>query len=165
MTNRNTPPDASVFRRVLSHYPTGVSVVTATDSDGSHVGFVVGTFNSVSLDPPLIGFFVDKRSTSWARIAKIGKFCVNILSSGQHEVCRRFAVSGGDKFNGVSHRANGNGSPILDGVVAWLECSLDAVHEAGDHFIALGLVTNLAAEAAMKPLLFHQGELVTVEGS
>lgn len=165
MSNSNSPSDASNFRRVLSHYPTGVCVITATDSDGSRIGFVVGTFNSVSLDPPLIGFFADKRSTSWARIAKVGKFCVNILSSGQRDICRRFSVKSEDKFSCVSHRLSANGSPILDDVVAWLECSVEAEYEAGDHFIALGRVTSLAAEATTKPLVFLQGELMTVASS
>lgn len=123
--------DPSSFRKVLSHYPTGVCVVTATDPDGSHLGFVVGTFNSVSLDPPLIGFYPDKRSSSWARISKVGKFCVNVLASGQQDLCSRFSSRLPDKFASVSHRVSENGSPILDAVVAWLDCSLEAEHAGG----------------------------------
>lgn len=146
----------------MSHYPTGVCVVTATDPDGSHLGFVVGTFNSVSLDPPLIGFYPDKLSSSWARISKVGKFCVNVLASGQQDLCSRFSSRLPDKFASVSHRVSENGSPILDAVVAWLDCSLEAEHEAGDHYIALGRVTNMAVERITNPLVFLKGQLVTV---
>jgi 3-hydroxy-9,10-secoandrosta-1,3,5(10)-triene-9,17-dione monooxygenase reductase component len=162
MSTVNSPTDIPTFRRVLSHYPTGVCAVTAIDTDGSRIGFVVGTFNSVSLDPPLIGFFADKRSSSWARIAKVGKFCVNILSSEQHDICRRLSTRSEDKFKSVSHRLSPNGLPILDDVVGWIECSVEAVHEAGDHYIALGRVISLDADARTKPLVFLQGQLTTV---
>ena len=162
MSEFNILPDTANFRRVLGHYPTGVCAITAIDNDGSKVGFVVGTFNSVSLEPPLIGFFADKRSVSWARIAKVGKFCVNILSSEQKDICRCLSGKSEDKFNSVSHRLSPSGLPILDDVVGWLECSMEAIHEAGDHYIALGRVTSLDAEAIIKPLVFLQGQLTTV---
>jgi flavin reductase (DIM6/NTAB) family NADH-FMN oxidoreductase RutF len=149
--------DNAEFRRVLGHYPTGVCIVTASDADGA-AGLAVGSFTSVSLEPPLVAFFPDKRSSSWPRIDKIGKFCVNVLASDQQELCRQFASSGGDKFAGVSHRSSSNGSPILDGVVAWIDCTLHAVHEAGDHYIVLGEVVALSVETPSRPLLFFQGE-------
>lgn len=149
--------DGATFRRVLGHYPTGVCVVTAVDETGAPIGMAVGSFTSVSLDPPLVAFFPDKRSTSWPRIEKAGRFCVNVLSSEQEHVCRQFSASGSDKFAGISHRVSANGSPILDGVVAWIDCELDAVHEAGDHYIVLGRVVALEVEKAGLPLLFFQG--------
>lgn len=149
--------DSANFRRVLGHYPTGVCVVTAIDDLGVPVGMVVGSFTSVSLDPPLVAFFPDKRSTSWPRIAAAGKFCVNVLGSDQEALCRQIAGKGPDKFAGVSHRTSTNGSPILDGVVAWVDCSLHAVHEAGDHYIVLGEVVELETESTNRPLLFFQG--------
>ncbi|WP_242126767.1 flavin reductase family protein [Sphingobium sp. Sx8-8] len=149
--------DSSTFRRVLGHYPTGVCVVTAAGTDALPTGMVVGSFTSVSLDPPLVAFFPAKTSHSWPLIEQAGKFCVNILASDQQPLCKQFATSGADKFSGVSHRVSTNGSPILDGVVAWIDCQLDAVHEAGDHFIVLGRVVALEVETPGKPLLFFQG--------
>lgn len=149
--------DGAVYRRVLGHYPTGVCVVTATLSDGTRAGMVVGSFTSVSLDPPLVGFFPDVSSTSWPKIKQAGKFCVNILASDQQELCRRFSAKGDDKFTGVSHRISVNGSPVLDNVVAWVDCNLDAVHEAGDHYIVLGRVQELDIERPEQPLLFFRG--------
>jgi flavin reductase (DIM6/NTAB) family NADH-FMN oxidoreductase RutF len=149
--------DNATFRRVLGHYPTGVCIVTAADSDGPPTGMVVGSFTSVSLDPPLVAFFPDRKSSSWPRIEKVGKFCVNVLASDQQALCRQFAISGADKFAGVSHRVSANGSPILDDVVAWIDCTLDAVHEAGDHFIVLGRVVALEVDRPGLPLLFFQG--------
>jgi 3-hydroxy-9,10-secoandrosta-1,3,5(10)-triene-9,17-dione monooxygenase reductase component len=149
--------DNATFRRVLGHYPTGVCVVTAIEEGETPAGMVVGSFTSVSLDPPLVAFFPDRKSTSWPRIERVGKFCVNVLSSDQQALCRQFASSGGDKFAGVSHRVSANGSPILDGVVAWIDCTLDAVHEAGDHYIVLGRVVALEVDRPESPLLFFQG--------
>lgn len=83
---------------------------------------------------------------------------MNILASDQQELCRRFVDKGGDKFAGVSHRLSANGSPVLDDVVAWIDCMLDAVHEAGDHFIALGRVLELDIARADQPLLFFRGQ-------
>jgi 3-hydroxy-9,10-secoandrosta-1,3,5(10)-triene-9,17-dione monooxygenase reductase component len=149
--------DSATFRRVLGHYPTGVCIVTAIAEGGQPAGLAVGSFTSVSLEPPLVAFYPDKRSSSWPRIAGAGKFCVNVLASDQLDLCKRFATSGGDKFAGVTHRLSANGSPILDGVVAWVDCDLHATHDAGDHLIVLGAVKALEVETPSRPLLFFQG--------
>lgn len=149
--------DGATFRRVLGHYPTGVCVVTAVEPGGAPVGMAVGSFTSVSLDPPLVAFFPDKGSTSWPRIERAGRFCVNVLAADQQPICRQFASKVEDKFAGVSHRLSGGGSPILDDVVAWIDCALHAVHEAGDHFIVLGRVIELDIARAEQPLLFFRG--------
>src|ERR1044071_9719430 len=119
------PTDSRWFRQVLGQYPTGVCVVTATQEDGSRAGFVVGSFTSVSLDPPLVAFFPDKASTSWPKIHRAGRVCGNILSADQEHLCRRFASKAEDKFVGLQTRAAGSGSPVLEGVVAWIDCDLD----------------------------------------
>ena len=150
--------DGATFRRVLGHYPTGVCIVTARDTDGEASGMVVGSFTSVSLDPPLVAFFPDKGSTSWPRIERAGRVCVNVLASDQGDLCRRFAAKGGDKFAGLVHNPSANGSPVLDNVVAWVDCTLHAVHEAGDHFIVLGRVLELDIARADQPLLFFRGQ-------
>jgi 3-hydroxy-9,10-secoandrosta-1,3,5(10)-triene-9,17-dione monooxygenase reductase component len=150
--------DSTNFRRVLGHYPTGVCVVTAVDPDGGAVGMAVGSFTSVSLDPPLVAFFPDKKSSSWPRIQGAGRFCVNVLASDQQHLCDRFAAKGADKFAGLPYRLSHNGSPVLDEVVAWIDCNLYAVYEAGDHYIVLGEVVELETVRADRPLLFFQGK-------
>lgn len=148
--------DGREFRRILGHYPTGVSVVTALGDNGP-VGMVVGSFTSVSLDPPLVAFLPDRRSAIWPRIKAAGHFCVNVLSEHQQDVCRSLSRSSENRFDGIGHRMSATGVPIIDGVVAWIDCQLHAVHEAGDHFIAIGLVRSLAAERAGPPLVFLRG--------
>jgi flavin reductase (DIM6/NTAB) family NADH-FMN oxidoreductase RutF len=148
--------DSADFRRILGHYPTGVCAVTAMN-DAKPVGMIVGSFSSVSLEPPLIAFMPDRKSTSWPKIEAAGRFCVNVLSEHQQDVCRNLSSQAQDKFETVPHRLSATGSPIVDGVVAWIDCSLYAVHEAGDHFIAIGRVLSLDAEQTHGPLLFFQG--------
>jgi flavin reductase (DIM6/NTAB) family NADH-FMN oxidoreductase RutF len=150
----DTSPAA--FRRVLGHYPTGVCVITAVEADAMPIGMAVGSFSSVSLEPPLIAFFPDKSSTTWPRIERTGRFCVNVLADHQEEVCRAFAMRGNDKFAVVSHRPSLAGLPQLDDTVAWIDCDIHAVHEAGDHWIVLGLVRALDVNEAARPLLFFQ---------
>jgi flavin reductase (DIM6/NTAB) family NADH-FMN oxidoreductase RutF len=151
------PTDARWFRDVLGHYPTGVSVVTATQPDGTRAGFVVGSFTSVSLDPPLVAFFPGKASTSWPKIRSAGRFCVNILGADQEHLCRRFASRAQDKFGGLECASAASGSPVLPGVVAWIDCDLESVTEAGDHFIVVGRVRELDRDVRGLPLLFFQG--------
>ncbi|ORA82870.1 flavin reductase family protein [Mycobacterium malmoense] len=151
------PTDSTWFRQVLGQYPTGVCAVTATQADGSRTGFVVGSFTSVSLDPPLVAFFPAKSSTSWPKIERVGRFCINVLSESQAHLCRRFAAKAEDKFAGMETRPAGSGSPILDGVVAWIDCDLYSVQEAGDHYVVIARVRELDVESPSLPLLFVQG--------
>jgi flavin reductase (DIM6/NTAB) family NADH-FMN oxidoreductase RutF len=149
--------DPGWFRTVLGQYPTGVCVVTAVDPETGPAGMVVGSFTSASLDPPMVAFFPDKSSTSWPKVARASSFCVNILGADQEPVCRRFAAKGGDKFAGQPHRPAGTGSPILDGCVAWIDCDIESIAEAGDHYVVLGRVRDLQLERPRLPLLFFQG--------
>jgi len=149
--------DAGWFRTVLGQYPTGVCVVTASHPESGPAGMVIGSFTSVSLNPPMVAFFPDKSSTSWPKVERAGSFCVNILGADQESVCRRFAAKGGDKFAGQRFRPAGTGSPILHGCVAWIDCDIAAIQEAGDHFIVLGQVRDLQLERPRLPLLFFQG--------
>ncbi|MGW6719533.1 flavin reductase family protein [Streptomyces sp. NPDC054995] len=145
------------FRRVLGHFASGVTVVTACDADGP-AGFACQSFASLSLDPPLVSFMVARTSTTWPRIARAGAFCVNILGAEQGALCRGFAVSGADKFAGVAYEdAPATGSPLLDSVPAWIDCRIHAVHTGGDHLIVVGRVEALGAAEEGEPLLFHRG--------
>ena len=148
--------DTAQFRQVLGHFPTGVTVVTAAPATGP-VGLAVGSFASVSLDPPLVAFFPDRGSSSWPQIEAAGSFCVNILAEDQEVVCRRFATKGDDKFAGLGWRPTRSGAPLLDGVLAWIDCDIEVVYDAGDHEICLGRVRELAVERENGPLLFYRG--------
>lgn len=149
--------DPKHFRRVLGHFPTGVAVISGLDPEGKPAGMAIGSFTSVSLDPPLVAFLPDKSSTSWPKIQPSGKFCVNILASEQESICRTFAVKGGDKFADLKWTPAATGSPRLDDVVAWIDCDIEVVHEAGDHYIVIGRVRELDVANPSLPLLFFQG--------
>ncbi len=153
----STAIEGKFFRQILGHYPTGVCVITARHDDGRAAGMVVGSFTSVSLHPPLVAFFPDKGSSSWPKIETVGRFCVNILADDQEELCRTFSRPSEDRFAGIAHRLSDNGSPILDGALAWIDCTLHAVHEAGDHYIVLGEVQALDVAREGQPLLFFKG--------
>lgn len=153
------PVDPAEFRRVLGHFASGVTVVTAYDEEGGGpTGFACQSFASLSLDPPLVAFMVARTSTTWPRIARAGAFCVNVLGADQGGLCRAFAVSGADRFAGVGHApAPVTGSPRLASVPAWIDCTISAVHTGGDHLIVVGRVEALGAEEEGDPLLFHRG--------
>lgn len=149
--------DHQHFRRVLGNYPTGVTVVTAIAEDGRPAGLAVGSFTSVSLDPPLIAFLPDKQSSSFPKIRTATSFCVNILSADQEHVCRAFAAKGTDKFAGIDWRPAPSGAPLIDGVVGWIDCDFESVQEAGDHYLVIGRVRELDASSPGPPLVFFQG--------
>lgn len=146
----------ATFRQVLGHFPTGVTVVAGMDGE-EPVGLAVGSFFSISLEPPLVGFCVGKESGSWSRMVDSGRFCVNVLGDDQEGVCRVFATSGDDKFATIGWRATELGSPIIDGVLAWIDCELEAVHEAGDHEIVVARVRGMALGHEGDPLVFFRG--------
>lgn len=143
------------FREVLGHFATGVTVVTGTD-DGAPVGFTCQAFTSLSLEPPMVAIAPAKTSTSWPRIAPLGLFCVNVLAEGQESLCRTFAVSGGDKFHQIDWHLGVAGTPVIDGVLAWVECALESVHDAGDHELVIGRVLDLGYGGG-GPLIFYRG--------
>ena len=145
--------DSQEFRRILGHYPTGVCAITAPGP----VGMVVGSFTSVSLEPALVAFLPDRRSSTWPKIEAAGHFCVNILAQNQLGVCKALASKAENKFDAVPYRLSGSGLPLIEDVVAWIDCQLYAVHEAGDHYIAIGRVLALDVERPEPPLVFLRG--------
>ncbi len=149
--------DPQTFRKVLGHFPTGVAVVTAVGPGGAPVGMAVGSFSSVSLKPPLVAFMPDKSSSSFPRIRGAGSFCVNILADDQESVCRAFAAKAADKFAGIQWKPAVSGAPMLTGAVAWIDCDIDTIHDAGDHYIVIGKVNRLDVATASSPLLFFKG--------
>ncbi|HEV2767299.1 MAG TPA: flavin reductase family protein [Acidimicrobiales bacterium] len=146
----------ALLRQVLGRFPTGVVVVTASDGVVPY-GLSVNSFTSVSLDPPLIAFCADRRSGSWAAIRRSGAFCVNVLAEDQEAVSRVFATRGAEKFGGVGWSPAPSGSPLLDGVLAWMDCRIETVHDGGDHEICVGRVDQLGVERDEGPLVFYRG--------
>jgi flavin reductase (DIM6/NTAB) family NADH-FMN oxidoreductase RutF len=155
-TTVNAPQiDASHFRHVLGHFPSGVTIVTAA-LDGELAGMTCQSFFSVSLDPPLIVFSPAKTSTSYPKIRQAGAFCINILAHDQEPLCLGFSRSGADKWRDVSWQAGATGAPIIDGVQAWIDCRLEAEHDAGDHYLTVGRVIDLQVTDT-RPLLYYKG--------
>ncbi|MFF4298962.1 flavin reductase family protein [Streptomyces vinaceus] len=158
--DERAPVSPAQFRAVLGNFASGVTVITAPAAEGEDgpAGFACQSFASLSLDPPLVTFMVARTSTTWPRIARAGVFCVNILGAEQGELCRAFAVSGADKFAGITHTpAPVTGSPQLAAVPAWIDCRIHAVHTGGDHLIVVGRVEAMGAAGEDGPLLFHKG--------
>jgi len=147
---------ADRFREVLGHFCTGVTVVTAADAGGP-VGFACQAFAALSLDPPLVLFCPGRLSSTWQRIARTGRFCVNVLAEGQRELSRTFGTSGADKFAGVRWTPSPAGTPVLDGVLTWVDATIETVHPAGDHDVVVGRVTALGPYRDDRPLLFYRG--------
>ena len=115
--------DPAQFRQVLGHFPTGVTVITAI-ADGRPAGLAVGSFASLSLDPPLVLFCPAKTSSSWPTIVSAGHFCVNILAEDQGDVCGVFASKTEDKFADISWDTRSTGAPVLENVLAWIDCEI-----------------------------------------
>jgi len=151
---------AADFRTVLGNFASGVTVITALDGRAP-VGFTCQAFTSLSLDPPMISFAVARDSGTRPRIRAAGRFCVNVLAFDQHGLCRRFAARGADRFQGVDWWRSPGGSPVLDGVLAWIDCAVEAEYPAGDHTIVLGNVRELACQRTAAPLVFHRGEFAS----
>jgi 3-hydroxy-9,10-secoandrosta-1,3,5(10)-triene-9,17-dione monooxygenase reductase component len=148
--------DGRAYRHVLGHFCTGVTVVTALDGQGP-VGFACQSFAALSLDPPLVLFCPSRSSRTWPAIERAGRFCVNVLAEGQREISTVFGRGGDDKFGSTAWTLSPGGAPVLDDVLAWLDCSVTAVHEAGDHYVVVGHVDRLGEARVDRPLLFYRG--------
>ncbi len=156
--------DPADFRRVLGRLPTGVTVVTAAPDDHP-AGMTIGSFFSVSLDPPLVGFCAGMGSTSWPLIEPAGVFAVNVLGADQAGLSNHFASPAADRFDEVPWRPGPHtGSPLLDGVIAHIECRTHETFAAGDHWIVVGHVLDLAVGHDGPPLVFLGGTYGTFEG-
>ncbi|WP_111893949.1 p-hydroxyphenylacetate 3-hydroxylase reductase component [Acinetobacter sp. MB5] len=153
--------DPLQFRRALGNFATGVTIVTAQNAQGEKVGVTANSFNSVSLDPALILWSIDKRSTSFPVFEQASHFVVNILSGAQIELSNRFARKNIDKFEGTQFHHGAGFAPVLDNCSAVFECERHQVLEGGDHWIIVGKVVNFTDEGR-SPLLYHQGAYSSV---
>lgn len=151
-----TAVDSAAYRQVCGHFATGVTVITAMNGD-EPVGMAVNSFTSVSLDPPLVLFCAGNDSATWPLIEATGAYAVNVLAEDQEQVSRAFASKDVDRFQGIGFRTAVTGSPVIDDVLAYLDCRIDSVHDAGDHVIVVGRVVELGVEREVGPLLFFRG--------
>ncbi|MFV8160986.1 3-hydroxy-9,10-secoandrosta-1,3,5(10)-triene-9,17-dione monooxygenase reductase subunit [Mycobacterium sp. 134] len=156
--------DQGFFRNVLGRFCTGITVVTTVDQ-GTPVGFTCQSFAALSLDPPLVLFCPTKRSGAWHAIHASGHFCINVLSEKQENVSAKFGSRTPDKFGGIQWRPSRSGSPILADALAFIDCTVYAVHEGGDHFVVYGAVQELweSGESDVRPLLFYRGAYAGID--
>jgi len=149
--------DPAHFRRVLSHFPTGVVVITAIDAAGWPAGMAVGSFTSVSLDPPLVLISIARSLRSFQHFKHCNTFAIHLLSDEQRDISCRFAGQGADKWEGIEVQEGMGGVPLLPSRLGLFECTLHATYDGGDHEILLGRVVRCEVGADVPPLVFFKG--------
>lgn len=149
--------DPMDYRQVFGLLPTGVTAITGTSEEGKPVGFVVGTFQSLSIDPPLAAFSVDKGSSTWPTLRTLENFTANILSTEQLSVCRALSRRGADKFDGLNYELGLHGNPRLPGSTAWLDCNVLYEVVAGDHYIIVATIAGMEVGSG-DALVFRGGK-------
>lgn len=154
--------EPGLFRSVLGQFCTGVTVVTSHDGTAP-AGFACQSFAALSLDPPLVLFCPGKNSRTWPMIEATGTFAVNVLAENQREISAVFGAPGKDKFAGLDWTPSPSGAPVLDGALTWIDCALETVHDAGDHYVVIGRVTALGEVHDGAPLLYHRGRYLVTE--
>ena len=162
MSNLTAPITPEHYRKVMGRLPTGVVAITGVDDDGHDLGFIVGTFGALSLEPPIVTFSVGHTSSSWPRIRRRQVFTANVLSSTQVGECRALAGKGPGKFDSVAYTAGPLGAPRLRDSIAWIDCTVQAEVLVGDHFMVIGTVGAMEV-ADGEPLLFQAGQFGTYQ--
>lgn len=162
-TQRAAPPSFSAddFRAALARFATGVTIVTARTAEGEPIGLTANSFNSVSIDPPLVLWSLSRQAGSMPAFARGSHYAINILSADQKALAERFASKDVERFEGVAHRAGASGVPLIDGAAAVFECFNRSRYEEGDHVIFVGEVERCAHQPGASPLLFHGGRFYT----
>ena len=160
---RAAPPSFSAddFRAALAMFATGVTIVTARTASGEPVGVTANSFNSVSIDPPLVLWSLSRQAGSMPAFARGSHYAINILAAEQRALAERFASKDVDRFEGVSFRPGACGAPLLDGAAAVFECFNRSRYEEGDHVIFVGEVEACTRGAVAHPLIFHGGRYFT----
>ncbi|MDQ3964678.1 MAG: flavin reductase family protein [Actinomycetota bacterium] len=146
------PLDPAEFRQALSRFASGVTIVTIRTADELH-GMTASSFASVSLDPPRVLVCLDKSSHTRSLLERSSSFAVNVLSAEQEPLSRAFASSGPKPFAGLAHKEAENGAPLLDGALAWIECTTTEIVDGGDHDVVIGEVTACSS-ADGAPLIY-----------
>lgn len=148
--------DSQELRRVMSHFATGVTVITTMDKAGTPFGLTANAFTSVSLNPPLVLVCIDKGVQCYSCFEESKIFAVNILNEEQEELSRRFATKGIEKFAGIGWRKSESGVALLDGAIGFIECQVVDRYEGGDHTVYVGEVVKASASGE-RPLIFFKG--------
>jgi 3-hydroxy-9,10-secoandrosta-1,3,5(10)-triene-9,17-dione monooxygenase reductase component len=147
------------IRKALAQFATGVTVVTTRAADGTPTGLTVNSFNSVSLDPPLVVWSIAHKAQSLDAFRTCERYLIHVLAVGQLDVAAVFATRGADKFGGTRWAPNASGLPLLEGCVAWFECGNRRQYDEGDHVILVGRVDEFAIPGGA-PLIFHDSRYV-----
>jgi flavin reductase (DIM6/NTAB) family NADH-FMN oxidoreductase RutF len=161
--NPGTSPPAFTtrdFRDALAQFATGVTVICAPGTHGRFVGFTANSFNSVSLDPPLVVWSLDQRAVGMQAFHNCERYAINVLAHDQVELARRFSRPHADRFAGVAYRLGDAGAPLIDGCIAWFECRHHARHRTGDHVLFVGAVESCTRTKG-RGLVFHHGRFGT----
>ena len=149
--------DSKAFRQALGCFGTGITIITARDVDGEPLGVTVNSFASVSLDPPLVLFSLDRKANSVSAYEAVGGFTVNVLEQSQVDLSHRFAQALIDKWADASYSEGANGAPLLSGILAAFEFRTWATYDGGDHVIFVGEIERMRADLDGHPLLFYRG--------
>ena len=149
--------DTAAFRAALGQFPTGVCVVTARAPNGEDLGMTMSSFNSLSLDPPMVLFSIDRRALSLAQWQVAPGYAINVLAENQQDLSNRFARPLSDKWSGLDFDRGHAGAPVLPGVAACFECRAECQHDGGDHILFLARVVAFHAVAERSPLIFCKG--------
>jgi flavin reductase (DIM6/NTAB) family NADH-FMN oxidoreductase RutF len=149
------------FRTALAMFATGVTIVTARTADGELVGLTANSFNSVSLNPPLVLWSLAKAAASMPAFSTGSHYAINILAADQKELAKRFATKDVNRFAGVAFEDGVGGAPLLAGAAATFECFNRSRYDEGDHVIFVGEVERCSHRAGASPLLFHGGKFYT----
>jgi flavin reductase (DIM6/NTAB) family NADH-FMN oxidoreductase RutF len=157
------PFDSAQFKSALSQFATGVTVITTRLADGSFRGLTASSFNSVSLNPPLILWSLGSSANSLPIFSGNSHYVINVLAAGQADLAERFSRRTDDPFGGVGYQLSRTGVPILEGVVAWFECHNRSRYPEGDHVIFVGEVENCAV-SRQPALIFHDGQFSSSQG-
>lgn len=147
------------IRKAFGCFATGVAVATTLGKEKEPVGITISSFNSVSVDPPLVLWSVGNDSVSYEAFANAEHFAVNVLARHQEDLADRFAARGSDKFAGLAYAQGVHGVPILPEFAACFECSTEHLYPGGDHLIIVGRVTKFE-DQALEPLIFYRSEFL-----
>jgi flavin reductase (DIM6/NTAB) family NADH-FMN oxidoreductase RutF len=149
--------DPRMFRDTLGCFATGVTIITSVARDGELLGITANSFNSVSLDPPLVLFSLHRRAFSLQAFEEAGYIAINVLRDSQKQLSNVFAKALVDKWSGVGYEVWETGCPILTDCLASFECETQATHDGGDHVIFIGKVKRMSCNGAGAPLLYYRG--------
>lgn len=150
--------DTKLLKKTLGKYLTGVTIVTSTDHDGNPIGMTVNSFTSVSLQPSLVLWCIDKKQPSYNSFMNANGYAVNILSKDQNDLCYKFASQLDDKFENVNWKRSENGFPLVKNSLAWFDCKKWNYYSGGDHQILVGEVTSFDL-FELEPLTFWNGQI------